>query len=91
MIFKIFPYIFKAKYYSSKSRHAKLSILERAYAWGIVLVELSAGTLVLIVMSYGDTSSSSGWGKYTFLPNMVTSVYCAFGVLGVWLQLLWQK
>jgi alpha-1,3-glucosyltransferase len=70
----------KTSWQSQTIHHA-----ETLYLAGFLLLHLTTSTILPLV------ATESTRAKWQFLPLMMTSVYCSFGLIWGWARLVWAS
>ncbi|CAI2163101.1 18094_t:CDS:2 [Funneliformis geosporum] len=80
-IFSLFPLLFKLTAYPRKDRSiissSFIDLAENIYMYGFIVLQFFTGIAHYII--YND--------QYPFLPLLITSVYCAIGIMYSWIKL----
>lgn len=79
--FLIRPYRFPTTFSSTL-----LDILERTYLWGFIVLQIFVTLFPIFSARY---MHDKGEEQYEFLPLMMTSIYCALGVIWGFVRLGW--
>lgn len=61
--------------------------MERSYLYGFALLQAFTSLYPVLAVRWSGTTSGDALARLEFLPLMITSVYCALGVVWAFLKL----